>query len=356
MFPSYRDPQGKSVEYGRQQGHLLYGRQIPFLSTIGIFVIPSDPWAADDGDPSTPFLTVQAAVDAAQALPALSPGQYRPIYIAPGIYLETVYARGQIALLGLGGREATRIQAPAAGLPAVVCSDATLASLQAWIATGLAAWYGAFGSLVAGGTLASLYVNGVRLAGWAATPGLVCAGVGIEPVAIIENGAVNAVDYSQGLWSREATVKLINTGSVFDSDAAVTVWGGSLFADRAKMGAVILGDDAEADMTSVAIGGDFTMTETAEFGGGLAVGGSRMVSIRGDLELEDTTQFRLEGGFVAGTILVSSAATMDLLDVHVQGATTLENAAPLAPCTADGGRFVGVVTDAGVRLTRTLGT
>ena len=55
-----RHRQGNYVEYGRSPDRVQYGDEIEFLSTAGIWVIPTDPEAADDNDLSSPFITIHA--------------------------------------------------------------------------------------------------------------------------------------------------------------------------------------------------------------------------------------------------------------------------------------------------------
>lgn len=65
---------------------------------------------------------------------------------------------------------------------------------------------------------------------------------------------------------------------------------------------------------------------------------------------------KMEGGFVGGDITVAGDATFALHGVHTQGDITLANAGGAVGCTYDGGRYMGALTDVGVRLTRNVGS
>ena len=109
------------------------GGTSPSLLTDPFFlnVAPSDPSAADDSDLSTPFITIQGAVDALEALPARG-----VVHISQGDYPETVRIKNdQIDLVGEGVVRIT----PATG-PCIVLSNATDASLAVLFALNPSIW------------------------------------------------------------------------------------------------------------------------------------------------------------------------------------------------------------------------
>lgn len=99
------DPGAVAVGFVPMGGPQLAGAPDGFASARGLFVNPQDLDAADDGDPSTAFITIQGAIDAVPApVSAITELQRNVIYVAPGSYDEdlVVPPSRRIALMALG--------------------------------------------------------------------------------------------------------------------------------------------------------------------------------------------------------------------------------------------------------------
>lgn len=84
-----------------------------YTSAVVSYVDPTHPKAADDGNTSTPFLTIMGAMPGG-GMPAAAPPTPYLIYIAPGVYAENVVIRyTNVHLMG-AGFSTTKIQ-PGAG-------------------------------------------------------------------------------------------------------------------------------------------------------------------------------------------------------------------------------------------------
>lgn len=345
----YRDAQGKNVEYMRGDGQLHYGKDVPFLSTLGAFVVPNDPEAADDGNLSTPYLTIQAAVEDLESLAAPPAGIRRPVFIAPGVYVETVYITGAIALVGMGGRGLVQI-APPDTYPAIAAADATRASLEAWIAAGAAAYLANLGVLVQGATVPDVHVVGIELFATNA-PALAAAGVVGLPFIrfdLCELGDTEAV------WASTSYIKFEDTGDNFAEGDVELHNACQFFGIRSNMGDIEANDTSTVNLLYCGAR-DYIGNDSSEFGTDAAAGRSKEVTFGNQIRVNDLSIFHCTGGSCRTTMFVGGGATSELIDFHVQGQATYENAAPLQACTADGGAFTLAFIDAGARLTRIVG-
>lgn len=79
------------------------------------------------------------------------------------------------------------------------------------------------------------------------------------------------------------------------------------------------------------------------------------VYVQDDVEIKNNASLDFNSGYILGNLDVAGDASSDLSDVHVQGDMTYENAGAKVACTMDGGRYMGTLTDVGVRLTRNVG-
>jgi len=79
---------GSAGAFVPMAGPFLIGAGTPTRSGVGIYVNPIDPTAADDGNPSTPKLTIQGALDSMtpQAGDAIEAQKSYTIFVAPGCY------------------------------------------------------------------------------------------------------------------------------------------------------------------------------------------------------------------------------------------------------------------------------
>lgn len=360
---------GKYVAYDTKRGQLNYGKDVPFLSTAGLWVIPSDPFAADNNDVNSPYLTVQGAID---ALPVTG----GTIFIAPGTYQEILIVnKSNVRLINLSGQRDVVIQPVVADMPAIVVASATTESINAWLAAGSANWLANIGMLVDVGNTATLIsAFGIRFSGIVGTHGVVVASAGAFVAgAWFEQCAVSNGNRAEGFWTYQGLIYLQDCNEL-DDDVACEAHDASLAKlIRTKIGDLVVNDTSEVDGWDFSVG-SMQLNNNALLGSNLALGRARRVDIRSDLEMNDdaigvlyevsiTTDIVMNddsiltvfSGFVGDRLTVGGDASIAFEDVHVQGINNFINAGGAVACTADGGAFTIAIVDPGVRLTRIVG-
>jgi hypothetical protein len=345
----------------------------------------------ESGSISTPFKTVQAAVDYAEA--NMAPVQLSPVVIliypnGGPCYLEDVIVKKTgIDLRGMGGVD-TGSGTGSVYIRTLILSNATAASIATFIAAGGIANPAAnYGLLVAGAftpevnnfvdlgfgdpsgagadntrlllgvgngcLLASLGCTFNRCTDWGPAYFRNAGFIGVNDCAFFGGAATFNItslmlsgsymgDYTADYDSaQDQPVDISNNGLVggfgsqFTGTFPITLngearmgFGGIFFSEAAINGTLALNDASRAKV----------------FGGNV-----------GDVNVSDTAILDIRGTLIRGAITVGGDATINLEGTHVQGNLTFANAGGLAPCTFDGGRYMGTLTDAGARLTRNVG-
>jgi len=356
---SQQDPrhrQGNYVEYGNHPGHLTYGEDSVggmLIEAVAV-VNPANPAAEDDGDLSTPFVTVQNAVD---ALPSAGGS----VLVTPqpdnAPYEETVIIdKPDVHLMGLGSDIAPLplIQPSDADMPAVIITNATRASALVWAADP-ANYLANYGVLADAGephptgvTISDMSLIGQSLAAYA----LVLAGVGGDTLSANTSRVKLGLGSSGAVWSKSANLGVALTtvsGRTWFFDDAILLLEHSTIGRVTAQNASTIG----AKMSSIGTGGGVALLlDGSGFTG-------RSVDFLGDVDIDNGANYQHYGGTIEGaaltTLEVEGDCQADIYNVHVEGLATYENAAPLQACIAHGGAFVPNYSDGGARLTRVTG-
>jgi hypothetical protein len=339
-------------------------------------------YAGGNGSAMAPFLTIQAAVDAAQAL-ATPPSDTAPvvIHVGPGTFVEEVVVKKtQINLVGAG--EYSTVIQPAAGV-ALTYTNATLASLALYRAAYNYALLAAE-DVPEAGPITNV-VRDMKIIGPAGGRGIECLGVKGDNGAGLKTAFLSGfpglrmdrirlqTSGTHKLYARNAgavqfyrcwapsagLTECVNVTwpSFFHMDSGVPLsysydaadplgtpsnGNGYFWAYHSAFGIVTLSGAAKASnllyvrCQGFVLGG--TSYVDAIYGG----------FIDGNVDVNDTARFQAYQTYITGNIDIEATARLHIGDVTVRGTTTLAAGAGLAD-EADC-RFKGLITDAGDRL------
>ena len=351
---------------------MMWGQNALTAPVIGNFgpdrtVFVSESWPPGV-DPTRYFTTVQAAVDRIES--ALNPSISNPAaaILVPGVYTAGVIIRKDgVGLVGWGGQGTVRIR-PVTG-PALVISNATRATLDPWLAGGVANYDANYGTLVADGSFPVAIDNQFRNIDFAPQTNVdypaVIAGVGAGTSfagnefnfmrCAFRNG-----NNSLSLWGRLANYVSIQDGSWAPGELRIQnvagLWLNDSEAGRFH-GSYDVGADQPSDPGNYGLSGGKSVLR-----GNLLVDGSARagfdklwnIALEGNVDVDGTGSVRLKGGIVEGNVNCEAAASFLAEGVHVQGSLTF--AAGTGTAQMDGGRYIGALTDPGGKFVRNVGS
>lgn len=316
----------------------------------------------EEGSSGQPYKTVQAAVDYAEA--EMTPSYANPVVIqiapkAPPYDEDVVIKKDGVELLGLIGQGCTRIRR-------LILTNATQASLEEFIDNGgLADPAANYGDLVAGAS--HPWDNQIRNLAFGDPLGGTAYTVLILGVGAGNSMCGNEVNFIECTNYEKTYARLVNyvaiQGACWFKGQVETFNVAGVWLNRSQGGNYVgnydTGEDEPSDTgnyglcggVGALLYGDVTLNGEAH------MGYDRLdaLQISGGLDINGTAAARMEGGFIGGNITVDGDASFRLRGVHTQGDITLENAGGGAGCTYDGGKYMGALTDVGVRLTRNVG-
>lgn len=317
----------------------------------------------ENGSFFEPFKTIQKAIDYAEV--NMNPVYSNPVIIkiAAGIYNETtIIKKDGVSLHGSGGQSICRIE-PTSG-PALILTNATKESLTTFLANGgQADPNGNWGDLVADvfhpwdnqfrdldfGTPAGGAGNCVMILGAGAGQSTCGNEANFMRCCIRQDifaRGVNFIAIQNDCWIA-GTLTVHNIAGVWASRIQMTNYAGSYN----------IADEEPADTGNYGLCGAFCfLYGNINLSGSGHAGFDRLdrMQVAGNIVLSDSSQIQMEGGHVSGNLTLSGTSKFRLRNVHVQGNIT-NNSAVGNPCTFDGGRYMGSLTDANSNITRNLG-
>jgi len=316
--------------------------------------------AGGTGSILRPFLTIQAAVDAADDLDP-TPDHDAPcaVLIEPGIYAESVVVkRSGVALVGLGdaGQGVVAIR-PEGGAVALTITNATAASLAAFYAAGgradpttnwaelVADTYHPWDVQVRGIDFGVVAEGGYDVMALGVGDGNSVAGNEFNFFRCAIRGkvyarGVNYLSLQEGCWVTGA-VEHLNCAGVWVNRSQI----GSLASDY-DAGLDEPSDDGNYGLSgcSAFIDGNWTMEGSVKAG----VAGLHSLTLNGNLDVDDTASPTIRGGRIKGNATFEDGCTGTLYGVQIDGNLTL--AAGAGAVNASGGSIIGAITDDDSRL------
>lgn len=325
-----------------------------------VFVDPSGSDSLpNNGSPTLPFATIQKGVDTVEAAGSGT------VIIGPGIYDETVYIKKtRIHLWGTGGQGHTSCQIRPSSGPALVLTNATLATIQPWIAGGPGLYDANYGTLVAdAGYPHDNQIRNVDLFPQSNTEyAVVMAGVGAGTSfggneLRMTNCALRNGNNSLSLWAR-LTNYIVAEIQTWLAGATRLRNVAGFWVNNCQISSVesyyITTEDEPADNGNYGLSGFFVLRGNLNLRNEAHAGFDKLFNphIEGNVNLYDESRCRIHGGVIEGNLYANTDADFDFSGVHIEGNVTIDSGGGDPPCTMTGCGFLGVLTDDG-RLTDT---
>jgi len=352
-----------------------------FLNARNLYV-SKEGFTRGDGSAEAPFLTIQAAVNAAEAaVPAATFTNPVVVNVGPGTFAEQVTIKKDGIYIKGAGQNATYIS-PATGT-ALTVTNATLASLAlyrvAYDYTQLAAeavptagpqtvcvydltlqgpaggraleCLGVKGDAGAGATTSFLGYGGLRCYD-VLTNGTNANTVFCRNACIVSFDGTNGggagvgatfVNTSYAMFEGGSLLPLVATYDAFDVLGAPSFGPGYFSFREAYCGNVTLNGAVGIDQTYNTRFWTFTANGTGDIKCDNCV-------FDNPVNLNDTVVATLRNPHIEGALSVGGGVTLTMYGGQVKGATTL--AAGSGVVTANGTEFIGAITDASMKLVR----
>ncbi len=326
-----------------------------------LYVSASRGNSAGNGSVMSPFDTVQAAIDYAEA--NLSPVYSDPVlvYVDAGIYDENlVIKKDGVHIQGMGGQGVVNVRASSG--PSLVVTNATAASLVTFLASGgHADPMTHYGDLVADSY--HPWDNQLRDISFGTPAGsgydVMFLGVGdgtsfmgnednsmrVTVWADLFARCANSLALQDDTWIA-GTVRAHNVAGVWANRSQIGGYHGSYDA----------GDDQPSDTGNYGLSGAATLLYgNLQLDGTARAGYDRLdaIQISGGVDLNGTSAIRMEGGFVGGNVDAEGGAGFRGRGTHVQGNLSFASGAGAAQL--DGGSYMGSLTDPDVKFVRNAG-
>lgn len=349
---------------------LAIGGLVYPVSTAIARVDPTSSDAVDDNDLTTAFVTIQGAVN---AIPPIINGIVEIIY--PGPYDETVYIRRTgISLVGKssqselsGATSNITTIAPVTG-PAIVISDATSASLTAWIGAGYALYNATYGSLVndpGAGVVSSFLAKDLCLNPLSDEYAVVVAGTtdttNMGLIGFQFDNCRMLPSTNRGIWARLACRLFLLSDTQVDGDVyTFNIAQISSIDSRIKQITQHY-DVAEFEPSETQVGWQGDPVIYDNIGPAIQMTGSALSGnpsgiydfyphVEQDIDLKDTSVLYLRGGEITGDITIAQDAYIDFEHVGVTGDITCATGGGDPACNMSGGGYLGSLTDPGNRF------
>lgn len=313
------------------------------------------------GTSSSPYKTIQYAIDDIES--ALSPSTSNPaaVIIAPGIYDENlIISKSGVGLIGRGGQGLCQIKATTGSC--LVLSNATSVSLNTYLSGG--PYSGLVNSGSAGpsdnqfrnldfrpqdGTSPAVQLIGVK--GDASPVTTNFGGVEINFV----NCNFRTIGAALAMYARNTNYITFNTGCWLGG-SGITMFNvsGAWLASTTVTSPLFDFTFDTTDPEGYPAGGNYGLNggisklTSLEFNGDVGLGDLSNVSINGDLTVNDTSIFYLQTGQIGGNVTVDGYADFFLENGHIQGSLSLDIGTGSAEIY--GGQYIGALVDPSNRI------
>jgi hypothetical protein len=310
----------------------------PMFDGAVALVNPRAQNAADNGNLSTPFVTVQAGLDAlAQIAPAFT---YKSTcLVAPGVYDETVFMRApRTCLVGIGAGYMDTVIAPSASqYPALVVSDGRQTGLDSMLAGGPGGYTAAASGLTTTGDppptdceVVNINLRGNGSSGYGClTVASNTERVGVAFRQVISTNWVHDFSY----WYWKADNEVVSCPNRAEAGLGrVELWDTTLNVKHSSLGPMYMENGSGVDMQHSELRGTLGSTVLSVAGSSLfGLGADRESSvcllfgnvsvtvssqvelwqstIRGSLTVDDS-QVTIRGGQVGGSVNLTTSSTL----------------------------------------------